>query len=185
MLPTLHLRLLGGWNLRCGQEPVTSVVQPRAQSLLAYLVLRRDARHSRQHLAFEFWPDAPEAQARNNLRQTVHYVRSALPHADHFLHVDASTLQWRAQVPLSLDVSEFAHAVATGDAAEGMDDRTLVLSASEQAVALYRGDLLPSCYDDWIEAEREQLRQQYQRVLQRLSHILEEQGNYDAAIDYA
>ncbi|HEV7129486.1 MAG TPA: AAA family ATPase [Ktedonobacterales bacterium] len=152
---------------------------------MAYLVLHRDAHHSRQHLAFLFWPNVPEAQARNSLRQTVHHLRSALPHADHFLQVDASTLQWRAQAPLNLDVSEFTHAVATGDAAEGSGDRTLVLSASEHAVALYRGDLLPSCYDDWIEAEREQLRQQYQRVLQRLIHMLEEQRSYAAAIDHA
>ncbi|UIE40428.1 hypothetical protein KIK02_07945 [Leptodesmis sichuanensis A121] len=27
----------------------------------------------------------------------------------------------------------------------------------EKAAALYQGDLLPSCYDDWIESERSQL----------------------------
>ena len=30
-----------------------------------------------------------------------------------------------------------------------------------RAVDLYRGDLLPSCYDEWIAPERERLREMF------------------------
>ena len=49
--------------------------QLRLQSLLAYLVMHRDSPQARQHLAFLFWPDASEAQARANLRKALYELR--------------------------------------------------------------------------------------------------------------
>src|SRR6266496_1199931 len=79
MVLTLHIRLLGDFSLLYGDQQVTSLNPTRLQSLLTYLVLHRDVPQRRQHLAFLFWPDATEAQARNNLRQLVHQLRQAFP----------------------------------------------------------------------------------------------------------
>lgn len=65
----LHIQLLGDFQLCYGDQPVTTVNQARVQSLLAYLLLHRHAPQARQQLAFTFWPDVSEAQARNNLRR--------------------------------------------------------------------------------------------------------------------
>lgn len=96
---TLHIRLLGGFSLIIGDEPVDGVNTARLQSLLACLVLHREAAHLRQHLAFLFWPNSSESQARNNLRQLLHALRLALPDADTFLAADHRTLHWRADGP--------------------------------------------------------------------------------------
>ena len=53
MMPTLHIRLLGDFNLIYDDRQVTSLNTMRLQSLLAYLVLHRDVPQHRQHLAFE------------------------------------------------------------------------------------------------------------------------------------
>jgi len=55
----------------------------------------------------------------------------------------------------------------------------------EEAVNSYGGDLLPSCYDDWIFPERERLSQAYLRVLEKLVEILEENQEFEAAIKNA
>ena len=86
--PTLHIRLLGGLSLVHGDQAVTAVHSPRLHSLLGYLLLHRDAPQLRQHLAFTFWPDSSEAQARNNLRQILHELRHALPESERFLFAD-------------------------------------------------------------------------------------------------
>ena len=67
----------------------------------------RDAPQSRRHLAFIFWPDSNEGQARTNLRRELHNLRQALPNPDQFLNVEMKTLQWRADAPYTLDVAEF------------------------------------------------------------------------------
>jgi DNA-binding SARP family transcriptional activator len=179
---TLHVRLLGDFRLDYGDEPVTSVNTPRLQSLLAYLVLHLDAPQPRYHLAFILWPDSTEAQALTNLRNLLYHLRRALPEADRFLHADTQTLQWQADAPFTLDVADFESTVAQ---AEQAGDQAAVQKALEEAVALYRGDLLPSCYDDWILSERERLSQTLIRVLDRLILLLEDQRDYRAAIGYA
>ena len=45
--------------------------------------------------------------------------------------------------------------------------------AVEEAAALYQGDVLPDCAGDWIDGDRERLRQRAQQVLTRLVGLLE------------
>lgn len=102
-LPALRLRLLNDFSLVCGESPVTGLTSARGQSLLAYLALHRQAPQRRQELAFLFWPDATEAQARNNLRQLMHQLRRAWPAADRYLTAGATAISWRPDVQLLLD----------------------------------------------------------------------------------
>jgi DNA-binding SARP family transcriptional activator len=89
LTPGLRVHLLGDFHLLYDERTVSDVDTPRLQSLLSYLVLHRHAPQSRRHLAFLFWPDSTEAQARTNLRNLLHHLRHALPEADRFLHVVA------------------------------------------------------------------------------------------------
>ncbi|MFQ5857371.1 MAG: AAA family ATPase, partial [Anaerolineae bacterium] len=182
---SLHIQLLGNFRLACGDTPVTNINTARRQSLLAYLVLHRDAPQSRQHLAFLFWPDSTEAQARTNLRNQLYHLRRALPDADRFLCANAKTLQWLPDAPITLDVADFDSAVAQAQQAEQAGDQPAVRAALERATALYRGELLPSCYDEWIVPVREQLYQTFLRTVERLTQLLETQRDYHAAIRYA
>jgi DNA-binding SARP family transcriptional activator len=172
----LHIHLLGAFQLTLDDRPVTSVNTPRLQLLLAYLVLHRNVPQSRQHLAFTLWPDSDEAQARTNLRNLMHHLRSALPQADAFLRSDTQTLQWvgRKAESFSLDVAEF----------ESLAPQPSI-PALERAVALYRGELLPGSYDDWVMQERERLAQVFSGALERLITLLEQRRDYARAIPYA
>jgi DNA-binding SARP family transcriptional activator len=184
-MPNLEIQLLGGFRLAVEGFPITAINQPRLQSLLAYLLLHRQAPQSRQHLAFSFWPEVSEAQARNNFRQALYQLRRALPQADSFLFVDSNTVQWVAEANYRLDVSEFEAASARAEALEQTTDRRAAAEALQQAVSLYTGDLVPSCYDEWITPQRDNLRRQCAALLQRLVHHLEEFRDYVTALDYA
>ncbi len=181
MIPTLHIHLLGDFRLVSGETPVTTVTVPRVQSLLAYLVLHRNAPQDRSHLAFLLWPDSTEAQAHVNLRKALHHLRQVLPDADHFLHVDRQRLQWqpsRSEAPWTLDVQDFEQAIASSEQAVQVHDTKAMRQAFEQAVQLYRGDLLPSCYDEWILPERDRLHQLFLQASERLIVFLEEERDY-------
>lgn len=175
MTAILQIRLLGEFCLLYGDQPVTAVNTPRLQSLLAYLVLHRDAPQSRNRLAFQFWPDSTESQARTNLRKLYYQLHQALPSADRFLRADTHSLQWLPDAPFTLDVAELEDAVSQDATSQSL----------HKAIALYRGDLLPSCYEDWILPERERLQQTFMDGIERLVALLEDERNYRAAIGYA
>jgi len=128
------------------------------------------------------WPDTSESQARNNLRQLIFQLRQTLPNADRFLSADTHTIHWKTDEGQVIDLQLFERILREADAAERRSDQIALRNSLEQAVSAYRGDLLPGCYDDWITAERERLRQRYQNACQKLMRVLEAQREYEAAL---
>jgi DNA-binding SARP family transcriptional activator len=167
----LRIGLLGELSIRRGAEALPALESARAESLLAYLVLHRDASVPRQHLAFMLWPDSGEAQARTNLRHVLHTLRRALPDADRYIDATSRTLRWRPTAPFWLDVAAF--------------DEALERDALQEAADLYGGELLRGSYDEWVLAERTRLHERYVDVLTRLCAELEERGDDAAAIRQA
>jgi hypothetical protein len=147
---TLRVRLLGLVDLQLDNQPLPPLDSARAESLLAYLLLHRDAPQPRQRLAFLLWPGSSEGQAQTNLRKVLHTLRRALPGADRLIEIGPRTLCWRPDAPVWLDVERFERAVSDGRPAE--------------AVGLYGGDLLEGRYDDWLAAERERLADRARRA---------------------
>ncbi len=178
----LRVQLLGDFRLSLDETPVYRVDTPRLQALIAFLLLHQHAPQSRHFVAFLFWPDSVEEQALTNLRNLLHALRHTLPCIDQFLHIDAKSLHWQPDVALVSDVGDMACAVARAGQAELTGDRVALRSALESITDLYRGDLLPSCYDDWILPERERLRQVFVERLAQLAELLESQRDYDAAV---
>jgi DNA-binding SARP family transcriptional activator len=184
-MPVLHIHLLGDFRLTYGDALVTTFVQARLQALLAYLLLHAGSPQPRQRLAFLFWPDAPEPQARTNLRQLLHTLRWSLPAADHHLQIENNTVQWRQGAAYTLDIDAFENELSLAAAAAKEGQSALERTALETAVEHYRGDLLADSYETWILPERERLSQAYFRALERLVLLAEEQRDYPAAISFA
>jgi DNA-binding SARP family transcriptional activator len=167
----LHVRLLGGFALRVGDSPATTLDSARAESLLAFLLLHRDSPCPRQQLAFLLWPDSTEPQARTNLRHVLHNLRRSVPEADRFIDVRPRMLQWRTQASMWLDVAVFEQAVTEG--------------RLQDAVESYTGDLLEGIYDDWVLEERERLARLHVDSLEQLTRELEAEHRWPQAIRYA
>ncbi|MDT8304764.1 MAG: AAA family ATPase, partial [Anaerolineae bacterium] len=184
-MPSLHIQLLGGFRLAHDGARAVHLDSVRLQSFLAYLLLHRHAPQSRQRLAFLFWPDSTEAQARTNLRKQIYHLRRAWSHAGDFLQMDSQTLQWRHGTHFELDVAELEAALALAGAAEEKGEAQTLREALERVADLYRGELLPDCYDDWILPERERLHRAVCHALDRLLRLLERGRNYPDAVAVA
>ena len=115
----LTVQLLGEFELRLGDCRLPPLESARAEALLAYLLLHRDAPQPRQRLASLLWPESSEAQSRTNLRHLLHTLRRALPQADRFLEIAPRTLRWRPDLPVRVDVAVFEAAL------EGAGEQTL------------------------------------------------------------
>lgn len=182
---TIQIRLLGEFALLANDLPISSLDVPRLQSLLAYLALHRGVPQSRSRIAYALWPDSTDAQAHTNLRNLLFKLRMTLPEVDTFLLVDRQTLCWQPDALWGLDVMDFEHAVARAEEAQCLQDAAAERRALEEAVRLYQGDLLPACYDEWIQDERDRLQQSYLGALERLIELLEQERNYAGAIRVA
>lgn len=184
-MPTLHISLLGDFGLTYDDQNIDGINTARLKSLLAYLVLHQSAPQSRRQLAFLLWPDSSEAQARTNLRNLLYLMRQALPSADDFLLVDNLTVQWNPKSSFTLDVFDFEKLVIAADEAPSQGDEHLFPKMLEESITLYRGDLLCECYDDWIQPERERLRQIFTYRLEKLIDLLVHQNEAAVAIKHA
>ncbi|MCX6032066.1 MAG: winged helix-turn-helix domain-containing protein, partial [Chloroflexi bacterium] len=165
----LVLSLLGAPQVLVNGEPAVELRGQKVLALLAYLALEADRPHRRETLAALFWPEQPENQSLQNLRQTLSRLRRALgegaadpPH----LLVESQTIRFNRQSDYWLDVVAFQALLA---AAERHPHRRLAvcpacLSQLARAVELYRGELLAQlhptgslAFDEWLLLSREQL----------------------------
>lgn len=185
MPSTLDILLFGEFCLAYDSQPIARISGERLQSLLAYLVLHRHFPQSRQKLAVQLWMDVAEPQARANLRRRLHNLRRLLPNAEQFLLINPTTIQWNPQSPFTSDVTAFEEAIAQAKLAKQAGNVDNLRQHWENAIALYTGELLPSCDDEWIIPKRDTFKQQFIQTLRELVALLIEQGDYYAGIAYA
>ena len=186
--PTMRIQLLGTFQLVLQDTPVTGIELPRLRSLLAYLALHRGTPLSRSYLASLFWPESTDAQAHTNLRNLIHKLRQSFPgkgKVDTFIRTDWHMIQWQPTAPWTLDTLDFEQAITRAEQARLIQDIAAEKQALEEAVSLYRGELLPGCYDEWILLERDRLQQAYLGTLERLIDLLKNVRDYPAAISIA
>jgi DNA-binding SARP family transcriptional activator len=167
------VRLFGQVEVVVDGEPFRLATPRKSLQVLAYLLLNRAAAVSRDYLAFLIWPDDEEDSARAKLRATISDLQRVLPQpARDFVHVETDTLAWNPDVEVSLDVDAFVAASR---------DR----SHLEEAIDLYRGDLLPELYDEWLYAVRERYRNTYLTCLAELVSATRKKGDFGRAIEIA
>jgi predicted ATPase len=139
-----QVRLLGGFEIDDGRHRLTRLRSRAAMALLARVALAPTRDHAREELATLLWPDADAAAGRARLRQTLSLLKAVLepPGAPPVLLADRRVLRV-APGALWCDAVAFEQAWHAGQVA--------------RALALYRGDLLPGHYDEWVQDERQRL----------------------------
>ena len=163
----LEIRLLGAPEFAYEGKSFRLHGPPRAVTLLAWIVMHRRAPLARDGIAFAFWPDVDEDEARANLRRHLYALAKALPQRapnEPWIVADKKTLGWNPAAPLRFDVAELEQAAEGGDV--------------DAAAALYRGALLDGFDEAWIEPERERLQNAVETLLLR---ALERERDNDPA----
>ncbi len=161
-------------DVRLNGQPVDLASRP-AQNLLAYLLLTAGQPHRREQLAALFWPDAPDANARSNLRHALWRLRNAIDTQGEYLQVDTQTVAFNPQSDYSLDTDTLQQEL-TGN----WPTETLI-----EVVSAYSGDLLPGLYAEWADQERERLRGVFERQMGLLLDRLTADGRWAEAQQWA
>lgn len=169
----LGIRLFGHFEVALDGAPFRLATPRKTLQVLAYLLLHRRVPVSREYLAFLLYPDDEEESARAKLRATLSALAKILPKpAERYVCVDGEKLAWNPNAGIWLDVDEFAE--ASGDGAR-----------LSEAIDLYRGDLLPEIYDEWLDSIRERYRNAYLRCLSERISQARRNGDLPLAIETA
>jgi len=190
-MSTLQVRLFGKISIqRDGQA--LSDLSAKALELLGYLLLYRDRAHTRETLSEALWPDASLSLSKKYLRQTLWQLQVALVHQPDREQVETQALfilnpGWARINPnaawwLDVDALEQAYALARDIPGRDLTDRQA--QSLEEAVALYRGDLLETWYQDWCIYERERLQLTYLAMLEQLMRYCEVRRLYTKGVAY-
>jgi predicted ATPase len=150
--------------------------------MLAYYPRRP---HSRETLIDTLWPDADLTAARNRLSQALVWLRPQLepkgvPRGS-MLIAERMTIRLNPDT-LHTDVADFEAALDTAARAQ---DPAAKRAALTRAAALYRGELLPGYYTDWILTERQRLLSLYTLALRQLAALHEAEGELEQALGEA
>src|SRR5438105_487172 len=148
----LELRVLGSLDLRGAETPELQRLlrQPKRVALLVYLALARPRGLVRRDtLLALFWPDLDDAHARDALNAALGFLRRTL---------GTGVIVTRGHDEVGVAPDQLAcDAVRFDDAA--------VAGRLEEALALYRGDLLAGFHvadvaalEEWVDRERARLR---------------------------
>jgi predicted ATPase len=171
----LYIELFGGLRVLDGQRVIDRFRTQKTGALLAYLACHPDRLHSRELLAEIIWPESDLSAARNNISVALKSLRDQLePPGGSMTPVFVSDRRYlRIGPAVSSDVQQFEKLLARADRSRDARERATLLT---QAILLYRGDLLPGMYEDWITARQQQLASQFLGALDALAKY-HEQGN--------
>ena len=188
-MTTIEFRCFGLLQVDIQGQPVPELnASPAMRRLLGYLIINRGRPLNRSQVAGIFWPDVPETQARralNNLLWRLRRLAGGALAAN--LEAKGNTLCWRLPAGAWLDLEAFetlTRPVRQLEQAIRPPDAS-ILAALEQAVLLYRGDLLAECDAEWSAGPRRRYQEQFTQTLQALATGYERAGAPDRALRYA
>src|SRR5579871_1068670 len=179
-----RIELLGGLKAEREQQTILRFPTTKAGALFACLAFHEQPQ-PREYLLELLWPDSDIERGRHNLRQALSSLRKQLEPPD--TSAGEVIIATHAQVqlnPLAIqtDVQAFLAMARRAEDAASSEERIAALTA---AIDLYKGELLPGYYEDWVLLERERLVTLYVRLLRRLVGELEALRETERALEYA
>ncbi len=155
-----------------------STPQNGANSNLA-IHMNAGTAHRREKLAGLFWTNILEESARHNLRHELWRICKVIetgPPGDRegYLLTDEFSIAFNANAEYWLDVSVLERA------------RTAAASADNlmTTLSLYRGDLLPGFYDEWVVLERGRVYTIFEQEIARLLECLVEEQRWKEILEW-
>ncbi|MEZ4735683.1 MAG: BTAD domain-containing putative transcriptional regulator [Caldilineaceae bacterium] len=179
----LEVKLLGTPQISLAGVPLNDLGMRKAEAILFYLAVNQRP-YTRTALAGLLWPEVDETDARNNLRRVLPRLRARI--GDH-LRIDRQTVAFDPQAAYWLDVEHFTTTLAAF--AQPTSPVALDFAQLAQALTLYQGEFLAGFYvraapafEEWVLAQREQLRILAVRGLTTLADCYIAQGAHSAGL---
>ncbi len=180
--PVLAAHVLGPFRVLVNDQAIEDWPNCRGKLILKYLLLNRRHPVAKETLMELLWPEAEPAAARNSLNVAMHRLRRALGRGSRafpFVLFSGGHYLLNPQLEVATDADAFLARAERGGELERSQQVEGAVREYAACAALYRGELLAEDrYDEWLLPLRQQLRDRYLHVLDRLSRIRFDQRDY-------
>ena len=181
----LRIYLLGDFYVERDGTPIPAAdwARRKTKSILKLLALQPGHRLHREQVMELLWPELDPVSARDNFYRNLSFLRHTLepglarPAASHFLSLEAEILKLGPPDEVWIDVDAFEVLIAQAHTSPQP------LALLEEALSLYRGELLPEdAYEEWAISRRDLLSRAAIKALLQVADARREQGAYEPAI---
>lgn len=177
---------LGPFQVYQGDQPVEEWSNRKSKSLFKYLVTHHERPVAKEVLMDLFWPNANPDAARNNLNVAIYNIRqvfrviwpdfSPIVFQDDYYLLNPDMTMW-------LDFEKFIQSYQAGLEFERQGKFAEAIREYQLADGLYQGDFLEDdLYEDWPILQRENLKDSYLIILDRLSRSYFKEEKYATCI---
>ena len=180
-----YVRLLGGFEVTFGDMggPDEAWRSQSARGILAWLVLKGPTH--REKLIDLFWPDFSYNHARANLCSMIRYARAALGHIgpsilNTTIHYQQGSYSFGPSAQWTSDAHQLRENFRIARTSANPQEKPL---AYQRVLQLYRGELLPGFYYEWVQPLREEMRQIYLDAGDELAQAYWALGRINDVID--
>ncbi|MCR5468617.1 MAG: transcriptional regulator [Lachnospiraceae bacterium] len=173
-----------------GDEPITFErnITTKTNQLLQILFCAGDDGISREQLIQRLLGKDNVTNPSNSLRITVFRLRKlfeeVLPGMNPVI-IDNRTYYWNRDIDTDVDIHKFKRLIALGD--ESLEAGRLDLACDNYAEAcnLYKGEFIPQLSgEEWAIVENIAYKNEYFRILKKLSELLMNNGEYERLYKY-
>ena len=184
--PILIIYCLGTFRVYHNTNLIVDWNGLKGQLIFKYLITRQGKPIPKDVLMELIWPETDQDSARRNLHQAIYSLRKTLKKdGSDFqpIRYENACYLFNPNVEIWVDYKEFEQHVRIG---RQLERNNLIAKAMAEygiAEGLYQGDFLAEdIYEDWTHPLREQLRQDYIDITDRLSKQYFLQNEYTATI---
>ena len=181
----LRIEMLGDFVVYYGGTTVSVGKNAGAKfkSLLQMLVLAKDKGVTREEIIDSLYEADDMANVGNSLNNLIyqargHIGRSKLPEGCEIIK-SAGKYYWKSEIPTVTDVDMFIEALERASDSENTAECEKALA---EALAIYKGDLLPTTTESWAEQMRVALRDHFLRAVHDMADILREKKDTSSLV---
>lgn len=183
----INVQFFGHLNIKIKGKTVAEASGKKNATVLAYLLFHNCKSIHKDILMDTFWSDVTPSSARNSLNVAICSIRKTLSQAykaQEIILYNSENYCINPEMEIVTDVEKFIYFWKKGRAIESTQGLADALGAYNRAVNLYKDEFLANIrFDEWCESERDNLREIYLFILNRLSIYSFDHKNFDACIN--
>lgn len=178
--PSIIIRALGKMQVKVNNRLVSSSDwQTQSARDLFFLILAHPEGLNKEEIGLILWPDASTKDLRFRMKNTVYRLRHAL--GKDVILLEQESYRFNHALDYEYDVESFLKENAQAQLAR---EPLQKLAHYREAIKLYKGTYLPENIENWVNAPRLYLQQDYLNIVLQVSEIYLGMSDFDLALEY-